>query len=157
MLYCIRVLLKVIYLPQLDFKPVNFLWVCCLLIDASSSWFQNFRKPLHASCYCSVWTTVFYPRIFGMFSKIAVFFRSNFLRTADQCLDLVFVFTLTVLSLTCYLLFLGPFRAPRLLSTLCTAFYALIGMLLRGSKTVEKREFLQDFNFQLLFTVILYN
>ena len=29
-------------------------------------------------------------------------------------------------------------------------------MLLRGAKTVEKREFLQDFNFQLLFTVILY-
>ena len=54
MLYCIlvfRVLLKVIYLPRLNFKPVNFLWVCCLLIDASSSWFigycnQNLRKPL---------------------------------------------------------------------------------------------------------------
>ena len=49
-----------------------------------------------------------------------------------------------------------PFRAPGLLSTLCTAFYALIGMLLRGGKTIERREFLQDSNFQLLFTVILY-
>ena len=49
-----------------------------------------------------------------------------------------------------------PFRAPGLLSTLCTAFYALLGMLLRGGKTVERREFLQDSNFQLLFTVILY-
>ena len=34
-----------------------------------------------------------------------------------------------------------PFRAPGLLSTLCTAFYTLFGMLLRGGKTVEKREF----------------
>ena len=49
-----------------------------------------------------------------------------------------------------------PFRAPGLLSTLCTAFYALIGMLLRGGKTIERRKFLQDSNFQLLFTVILY-
>ena len=49
-----------------------------------------------------------------------------------------------------------PFRAPGLLSTLCTAFYALIGMLLRGGKTIERRKFLQDFNFQLSFTVILY-
>ena len=49
-----------------------------------------------------------------------------------------------------------PFRAPGLLSTLCTAFYALIGMLLRGGKTIERREFVQDSNFQLLFTVILY-
>ena len=49
-----------------------------------------------------------------------------------------------------------PFCAPGLLSTLCTAFYALIGMLLRGGKTVEKREFLQDSKFRLLFTVILY-
>ena len=85
MLYCIRpeFLLKVIYLPRLDFKPVNFLRVCCLLIDASSSWFlrwcnQNLRKPL-------AWVNVLYgwpfypfpPRIFGMFSKIAVFFGSN--------------------------------------------------------------------------------
>ena len=53
-------------------------------------------------------------------------------------------------------MFLVPFRAPGLLSTLCTAFYALIGMLLRGGKTVQKREFLQDSNFQFLFTVILY-
>ena len=43
-----------------------------------------------------------------------------------------------------------------LLSTFCTAFYALIGMLLRGGKTVEGSEFLQDFKFRLLFTVILY-
>ena len=49
-----------------------------------------------------------------------------------------------------------PFRAPGLFSTLCTAFYALFGMLLRGGKTVEKREFLQDSKFRLLFTVILY-
>ena len=49
-----------------------------------------------------------------------------------------------------------PFCAPGLLSTLCTAFYALIGMLLRGGKTIERREFLQAFNFRLLFTVILY-
>ena len=49
-----------------------------------------------------------------------------------------------------------PFRALGLLSTLCTAFYALIGMLLRGGKTVEKREFLQGSKFRLLFTVILY-
>ena len=49
-----------------------------------------------------------------------------------------------------------PFRAPGLLSTLCTVFYALIGMLLRGGKTIENCEFLQDFNFQLSFTVILY-
>ena len=40
-----------------------------------------------------------------------------------------------------------PFRAPGLLSTLCTAFYALIGMLLRGGKTAEGREFLQNFGF----------
>ena len=49
-----------------------------------------------------------------------------------------------------------PFRAPGLFSTLCTAFYALIGMLLRGGKAVEKRELLQDSKFRLLFTVILY-
>ena len=50
-----------------------------------------------------------------------------------------------------------PFRALGLLSTLCTSFYALVGMLLRGDKTVEKREFfLQDSKFWLLFTVILY-
>ena len=49
-----------------------------------------------------------------------------------------------------------PFHAPGLLSTLCTAFYALIGMLLRGGKTVEGRKFLQDFKFRFLFTVILY-
>ena len=53
-------------------------------------------------------------------------------------------------------MFLATFHAPRLLSTLCTAFYALVGMLLRGGKTVEKCKFLPDFNFQLLFTVILY-
>ena len=47
-----------------------------------------------------------------------------------------------------------PFRAPGLLSTLRTAFYALIGMLLRGGKTAEGCEFLQSFGF--LFTVILY-
>ena len=80
----------------------------------------------------------------------------NYYEQLINVLDLVFVFTLTVLSLTCYLLFLAPFRAPRLLSTLCTAFYALVGMLLRGGKIVEKREFVQDSNFQLLFTVILY-
>ena len=49
-----------------------------------------------------------------------------------------------------------PFRALGLLSTLCTAFYALIGMLLRGGKTIERCEFVQDSNSQLLFTVILY-
>ena len=49
-----------------------------------------------------------------------------------------------------------PFRAPGLLSTLCTAFYALVGMLLRGGKTVERCEFLQNSNVQLLFTAILY-
>ena len=43
-----------------------------------------------------------------------------------------------------------PFRALGLLSTLCTAFYALVGMLLRGGKTVEKREFCQIFSFYLL-------
>ena len=42
-----------------------------------------------------------------------------------------------------------PFRALGLLSTLCTAFDALVGMLLRGGKTVEKREFLPDFKFYL--------
>ena len=42
-----------------------------------------------------------------------------------------------------------PFRAPGLFSTLCTAFYALFGMLLRGGKTVEKRKFLQDSKFRL--------
>ena len=47
-----------------------------------------------------------------------------------------------------------PFHALGLLSTLCTAFYALVGMLLRGGKTVEGREFLQDFKPQFLFTVI---
>ena len=36
-----------------------------------------FRNPWHMSCYCSAWTTVVYLRIFGMFSKIAVFFRFN--------------------------------------------------------------------------------
>ena len=53
MLYCIRpaFLLKIIYQPRLDFKPVNFLRICCLLIDASSSWFlrwcnQNLPNPL---------------------------------------------------------------------------------------------------------------
>ena len=66
-----------------------------------------------------------------------------------------FVFTLTVLSFD-LLLFLMPFCVSGLLSTLCTAFYALIGMLLRGGKTVERRKFLQDSNFQLLFTVVLY-
>ena len=62
-----------------------------------------------------------------------------------------FVCTLTVLNLilTCRLLFLAPFRALRLVSTLCTAFYAPVGMLLRGGKTVEKCEFLPDFNFYL--------
>ena len=44
-------------------------------------------------------------------------------------------------------MFLAPFHAPRLLSTFCTAFYALVGMLLTGGKTVEKREFLQDSKF----------
>ena len=34
-----------------------------------------------------------------------------------------------------------PFRVPGLLSTLCTAFYALFGMLLRGGKTVERCKF----------------
>ena len=43
------------------------------------------------------------------------------------------------------LLFLAPFRALKLLSTLCTASYALVGMLLRGGKTVEKREFFARF------------
>ena len=38
-----------------------------------------------------------------------------------------------------------PFCAPGLFSTLCTAFYALFGMLLRGGKTVEKHEFLQTY------------
>ena len=66
-----------------------------------------------------------------------------------------FVFTQTVLSFD-LLLFLVPFCVPGLLSTLCTAFYALVGMLLRGGKTVVKRKFLQDSKFRLLFTVILY-
>ena len=65
-----------------------------------------------------------------------------------------FVFQ-TVLSFTYYCSWY-PFCALGLLSTLCTAFYALVGMLLRGGKTVKGREFLQDFKFQLLFTVILY-
>ena len=47
-------------------------------------------------------------------------------------------------------MFLVPFCAPGLFSTLCTAFYALFGMLLRGGKTVEKREFLQT-SYSLLF------
>ena len=66
--------------------------------------------------------------------------------------------TLTVPNLTCWLLFLVPFRALGLLSTLCTAFYALVGMLLRGGKTVEKREFLPDFNFyiQIFCTIRLF-
>ena len=71
MLYCIHpdFLLKVIYLPRLDFKPVNFLRVCCLLIDASSSWFlrwcnQNLRKPL--AC---VWL------MFCMDSRFTLFLR----------------------------------------------------------------------------------
>ena len=38
-------------------------------------------------------------------------------------------------------MFLAPFRALRLVSTLCIAFYAPVGMLLRGGKTAEKREF----------------
>ena len=36
-----------------------------------------FGNPWHVSCYCSAWTTIVYPRIFGMFSKIAVFFGFN--------------------------------------------------------------------------------
>ena len=85
MLYCIRVfrvLLKVIYLPRLDFKPVNFLRVCCLLIDASSSWFPWVMQPKSSEATGMRLVTVlygrpFFPRIFGMFSKIAVFFGSN--------------------------------------------------------------------------------
>ena len=46
-----------------------------------------------------------------------------------------------------------PFCAPGLLSTLCTAFYALIGMLLRGGKTVEKCEFFFFFFFFARFLV----
>ena len=44
-------------------------------------------------------------------------------------------------------MFLAPFRALRLVSTLCTAFYAQVGMLLRGGKTVEQREFCQILTF----------
>ena len=73
-------------------------------------------------------------------------FRSSFHFVYTNC---------TSFNFTCRLLFLVPFRGLGLLSTLCTAFYALVGMLLRGGKTVEKREFLPDFNF--LSTIILYN
>ena len=63
-----------------------------------------------------------------------------------MCLDLA-LFTLVVPNLIAIVL--GTLYAPGLLSTLCTAFYALFGMLLRGGKTVEKREFLQDSMFRL--------
>ena len=79
----------------------------------------------------------------------------NFYEQLINVLNLALFFTVTVLSLTCYCSWC-PFRAPGLLSTLCTAFYALVGMLLRGGKTVEGRKFLQDSKFRLLFTVILY-
>ena len=44
-------------------------------------------------------------------------------------------------------MFLAPFRALRLDSTLCTAFYAPVRMLLRGGKTVEQRESCQLLTF----------
>ena len=77
---CFRVLLKVIYLSRLNFKPVNFLQVCCP--DDSSSWFfgycnQNLWNPLTCVLLLFCMDNRFYPRIFGMFSKIAVFFGSN--------------------------------------------------------------------------------
>ena len=49
-----------------------------------------------------------------------------------------------------------PFHAPGLLSTLCTAFYALFGMLLRGGKTVGKREFCKIFFKILLLLFVLF-
>ena len=79
---CLEFLLKVIYLPRFDFKPVNFLQVCCLLIDAASSWFLGMMQPKSSKTTGMRLVTVlldgrFYPRIFVMFSKIAVFFGSN--------------------------------------------------------------------------------
>ena len=96
-LYCIRVfrvLLKVIYLPRFDFKPVNFLRVCCLLIVASSSWFLWIMQPKSSETTGMHLVTVLYgrpfsPRIFGMFSKIAVFFGSNlFCDSKTNCVSL---------------------------------------------------------------------
>ena len=48
-----------------------------LVVGFSDNAIKIFGNHWHLSCYDSAWTTVFYPRIFGMFSKIAVFFRSN--------------------------------------------------------------------------------
>ena len=64
-------------------------------------------------------------------------------------------FLLTVLSSTCYCSWC-PFRVPGLLSTLCTAFYALVGMLLRGGKTVEGRKFFFFFFFAKFLSLKLY-
>ena len=59
------------------------------------------------------------------------------------------VCTLTVLLFNLLAIVLGALSCTGLVSTLCTVFYAPVGMLLRGGKTVEKREFLPDFNFYL--------
>ena len=73
-----------------------------------------------------------------MFSKIAVFFGSNLLY-----LDML---SIVPGNLSC-----TEVTFNFMYCLLCTRWYAV-----KGGKTVEKREFLPDFNFQLLFTVILY-
>ena len=50
-----------------------------------------------------------------------------------------------------------PFCVLGLLSTLCTAFHALIGMLLRGGKTAEGREFCKISVFYLQLFCMLWN
>ena len=75
MLYCIRVfklLLKVIYLSRLDFKPVNFLRVCCpndLVVGSLGNAIKIFGNPWDVSCYCSAWTTVFTGKFLECFQK----------------------------------------------------------------------------------------
>ena len=68
---CFRVLLKVIYLSRLDFKPVNFLCVCCP-DDSSSrlSWvmaINSFQEP--PASVCSLWTTAFTREFSECFQK----------------------------------------------------------------------------------------
>ena len=83
MLYCIqvfRVLLKLfIYRDSTPNLLISFGFVVQmnLVVGSLGNAIKIFGNHWHVSCYCSAWTTIFYPRIFGMLSKNAVFFGSN--------------------------------------------------------------------------------
>ena len=73
---CLDFLLKVITIatqPQTCYRSFGFVVQMILVVDFMGNAIKSFQEPLASVLFCM--DDRFYPRIFGMFSKIAVFPR----------------------------------------------------------------------------------